>query len=114
MSTQITSKYKLLFTLILFYMFFRVIISYAKKNIENMTLSSDITVILLGDSMLNNSLYVPQNKSVSSILKPYLMNDLHNFAQDGATINDIYGQVDKVDSKLDSSKTFIFIQRCIR
>ena len=57
-------------------------------------------VILLGDSILNNSLYVPENKSIQFTLKSVFLNDFHSFAQDGATINDIYGQLDKLrDSK---------------
>jgi hypothetical protein len=111
MSKQIASKTQLFLYLLLFYMFFRIIFYYAKKYAvcESMTSNSDITVILLGDSMLNNSLYVPQNKSVADRLQPFLMNDLHNFAQDGATISDVYGQIDKLDSKLDRSNTFIFL-----
>ena len=45
----------------------------------------------MGDSVLNNSNYVPEGKSVYDNLKTKLNNVL-NVAKDGATINDLYLQ----------------------
>jgi hypothetical protein len=59
--------------------------------------------ILLGDSILQNSNYV--KKSV-----PYLLSNkcnLTTLAQDGATINDVYRQLDTVPGNL--SKSIIFV-----
>jgi lysophospholipase L1-like esterase len=65
-------------------------------------------VILLGDSVLNNSNYVPSGKSVGDILNSKLSNVL-NLAKDGATINDLYRQLDDIPIELDKAETFVFI-----
>ena len=62
----------------------------------------------MGDSVLNNSNYVPEGKSVYDNLKTKLNNVL-NVAKDGATINDLYLQLEKIPIELNSSETFIFI-----
>ena len=62
----------------------------------------------MGDSVLNNSNYVPEGKSVYDNLKTKLDNVL-NVAKDGDTINDLYLQLDKIPIELNSSETFIFI-----
>ena len=71
-------------------------------------LTNNINIILMGDSVLNNSNYVPEGKSVYDNLKTKLNNVL-NVAKDGATINDLYLQLDKIPIELNSSETFIFI-----
>lgn len=65
-------------------------------------------IILLGDSVLNNSNYVPEGKSVVDILKTK-SNNVLNFAKDGATISDLYTQLDKIPIDLNNSDTYIFI-----
>ena len=71
-------------------------------------LTNNINIILMGDSVLNNSNYVPEGKSVYDNLKTKLNNVL-NLAKDGATINDLYLQLDKIPIELNSPETFIFI-----
>ena len=71
-------------------------------------LTNNNNIILMGDSVLNNSNYVPEGKSVYDNLKTKLNNVL-NVAKDGATINDLYLQLDKIPIELNSSETFIFI-----
>jgi hypothetical protein len=54
-------------------------------------------VVLIGDSMLNNSNYVSQGESVPDLLSNKLVgNTVYNFAKDGATISDCYAQIDKI------------------
>lgn len=78
--------------------------------IESMTNNySDKQIILLGDSMLNNSLYVPPNKSVHSMLKSQFSTDVHMFAQDGATISDVYGQLDRLNESHNTDYTYVFL-----
>jgi hypothetical protein len=62
----------------------------------------------MGDSVLNNSNYVPKGKSVYDNLKTKLDNVL-NVAEDGATIYELYLQLDKIPIELNRSETFIFI-----
>lgn len=80
--------------------------AYYKSLKEGLTNSNNI--VLMGDSILNNSNYVSSEKSVFDKLKTKSTNVL-NVAQDGATINDLYVQLDKVPLDLNTSDTYIFI-----
>ena len=71
-------------------------------------LTNNNTVVLMGDSVLNNANYVPAGKSVYDVLKKKLTN-VTNVSKDGATISDLYGQLDKVSIDLNNSETHIFI-----
>ena len=71
-------------------------------------LTNNNKVILMGDSVLNNSNYVSFGKSVVDILKTKTSNIL-NVSKDGATINDLYSQLDKIPIDLNSEETYIFI-----
>ena len=73
---------------------------------EGLTNSNNI--VLIGDSVLNNSNYVPQGASVVDILKTKT-NKVFNFSKDGATINDLYAQLDKIPQELNKSETYVFI-----
>lgn len=80
--------------------------AYFKSLKEGLT--NNNSVILMGDSILNNSAYVPEGKSVESILKEKIDNVLC-VAKDGATINDLYLQLDKISITLNKDTTYIFI-----
>ena len=71
-------------------------------------LTNNNTVILMGDSVLNNSNYVSFGKSVVDILKTKT-NNILNVSKDGDTINDLYSQLDKIPIDLNSEETYIFI-----
>jgi lysophospholipase L1-like esterase len=62
----------------------------------------------MGDSVLNNANYVPAGKSVYDSLKTKLSKVI-NLAKDGATINDLYEQLDKIPVDLNNTNTYIFI-----
>jgi hypothetical protein len=68
-------------------------------------------VVLIGDSMLNNSAFVEQGQSVADILSNQLAGKatVYNFAKDGATIADCYAQLDKISSNLNNSNATIFV-----
>ena len=68
-------------------------------------------VVLIGDSMLNNSNYVFQGESVPDLLSKKLEGSatVYNFAKDGATIADCYAQLDKTFVDLNSQNTAIFV-----
>lgn len=80
--------------------------AYFKSLKEGLT--NNNTVILMGDSVLNNANYVPEGNSVYDILKTKL-NNILNVATDGATINDLYTQLDKIPVDLNNTDTYIFI-----
>lgn len=80
--------------------------AYFKSLKEGLT--NNNTVILMGDSVLNNANYVPEGNSVYDYLKKKLSKVI-NLAKDGATINDLYTQLDKVPVELNNTDTYIFI-----
>ena len=82
------------------------------KSIKE-ALTNNITnnnIILIGDSVLNNSNYVPSGTSVVDILKTKINEKkVFDFAKDGATISDCYTQLDKIPIELNTTETFVFI-----
>lgn len=80
--------------------------AYFKSLKEGLTNNDNI--ILMGDSVLNNANYVPSGKSVEDILKTKTSKVL-NVAKDGATINNLYVQLDKIPIELNKTETYIFI-----
>jgi hypothetical protein len=77
---------------------------------DNDTNSNSLNIVLIGDSILNNSAYVSADQSVPDILsKKMNENIIYNFAKDGSTINDCYAQLEKISLQLDNSKTSIFL-----
>ena len=80
--------------------------AYFKSLKEGLTNNDNI--ILIGDSILNNSNYVSEGKSVFDILKTKT-NKVFNVAKDGATISDLYSQLDKIPLDLNMSETYVFI-----
>ena len=80
--------------------------AYFKSLKEGLT--NNDYIILIGDSILNNANYVPSGKSVFDILKTKTNNVL-NVAKDGATISDLYQQLNNIPIELNTSQTFVFI-----
>jgi lysophospholipase L1-like esterase len=80
--------------------------AYFKTIREGLTNNNNI--VLIGDSVLNNSNYVPQGSSVVDNLKTKTRN-IFNFSKDGATITDLYSQLDKIPLDLNKSETYVFI-----
>ena len=80
--------------------------AYFKSLKEGLT--NNNAVILMGDIVLNNANYVPSGKSDYDYLKQKL-NKVINLAKDGATINDLYTQLDKIPVDLNNTDTYIFI-----
>jgi lysophospholipase L1-like esterase len=81
-----------------------------KEGLTNNENNNDnnYNIVLIGDSVLNNSNYVPSGKSVVDNLKTQTKK-VFNFAKDGATINDSYSQLDKIPLELNKTETYIFI-----
>jgi lysophospholipase L1-like esterase len=95
--------------LFLFLLFYLYKISHKDKETFN---SSNKTIILLGDSILNNNNYVSSNSSIPFLLDLHLtkQNDnLINLAQDNASISSVYNQLDKIPIDLNNSNTFIIL-----
>jgi len=78
------------------------------------TMSEPPKIVLFGDSILNNTRYVPSGKSVIARLKHMYGDNLQTYAQDGAYISNVYGQVEQYEnygatSDSDSTRTHIII-----
>lgn len=67
------------------------------------------TVFLLGDSMLDNTLYVDPNESVADIFKTTTDHNVRLFAQDGALIDDVYSQLHKISPDYNNRDTYICV-----
>lgn len=85
-----------------------IIISCAYFKSVKEGLTNNDNIILIGDSVLNNSNYVSSGTSVADILKTKT-DKVFNFAKDGATISDCYGQLDKIPTELNKTNTYVFI-----
>ena len=82
-------------------------------NNQNNQINSGKNIVLIGDSMLNNSAYVFGGQSVPDLISKDLETKpgttVYNFAKDGSTINDCYTQLDKISTELNNSSTIIFV-----
>lgn len=67
-------------------------------------------IILLGDSILNNSMYVKKDKSIQQLLiNKADKNKIYYMAKDGAIIVDIYDQFSTIPLEIDNAQTSFFI-----
>lgn len=97
-----------LWTILIVVISILIIVSCAFVKTLKEGLTNNNTVILLGDSVLNNANYVQSGDSVYDKLKQKLSNVL-NLAKDGATIVDLYSQLDNVSVDLNKQSTYIFV-----
>ena len=72
------------------------VFSLFKESME--TMSEPPKIVLFGDSILNNTRYVSSGKSVTASLKRMYGDNLQTYAQDGAYISNIYGQIDQFET----------------
>ena len=67
-------------------------------------------IIILGDSILNNTTYVKKDESIQLLMtKKADNNKIYYMAKDGAIISDIYDQFSTISLELDSDQTIFFI-----
>lgn len=95
---------------IIFFIVFFIFIIYTnfKDSIEQF--SNLKTVVLLGDSMLDNELYVGEKKSVYDQIKMNInTKNAFNFAQDNSVIKDCYNQIKNIPKTFNRESTYIFL-----
>ena len=101
--------YLYIFTLVLFI----ITVAYFNSvmhNIYKESFSADKqTFILLGDSILQNSAYVSDGKSVYELIKERKNGTTFCFARDNSTIVDIYEQVGRIPNNLNNNTTTLFL-----
>jgi len=88
--------------------------SFVNEQLENSNQNkSTKNIVLLGDSILNNSDYTFPKDSVPSLISQQLEKSpektLYNLAKDGATINDCVNQLKSFPHELNNSETSVFI-----
>jgi len=77
------------------------------SNLKEPMTNND-TIVLIGDSILNNNMYVPIGKSVSDNIKLLHGNNIIIGAKDGATIDTCYQQLN-MNNIINSENYFLFI-----
>jgi len=101
--------YLYIFTLV----FFIITVAYFNTVMHNIYKESfradKQTFILLGDSILQNSAYVSDGKSVDELIKERKNGTTFCFARDNSTIVDIYEQVGRIPNNLNNNTTTLFL-----
>lgn len=78
---------------------------YKIEGFEN----SENPIVLMGDSILKNNVYVAKDKSVEDILNQQYNGKIINLAKDNSTVSDIYIQINELNSNLNNRNTTIFV-----
>ena len=71
--------------------------------------SSKETIVLLGDSILKNNLYISNGKSIEDILIERTNGKSYCYAMDDSKIVDVYKQVSKIPLNFNTQNTLIFL-----
>lgn len=91
---KLTFIYLILFTITILLVYY-----YFNNNYKyGFTNNNNINVVLLGDSILNNSNYVDYESTVSALIKKTCSNksNVILLAQDNAKVEDVYQQIDRL------------------
>ena len=75
---------------------------YVKENFDVVKAN----IVLLGDSILDNSRYVLSNKSVADVIKAGNIGETYCYARDGATLSDVYKQLEFIPKEINA---YIFL-----
>jgi hypothetical protein len=77
--------------------------------LEGLTNKDQTTIVLIGDSILNNSNYIlTEGKAVPDLIKTGHPNT-YNFAKDGAVVTDCVTQIEQIPAENNTSQTYIFV-----
>lgn len=97
--------------IILFILVIFVVYSLFVKELKEAFQNQENNIVLIGDSILNNSVYVFENESVPELIKKQSgsKRSVHNFAKDGATIQNCYSQLKNISENVYLQKTTVFI-----
>jgi hypothetical protein len=78
------------------------------RNIEGYT-QPNTNYILLGDSVLNNSVYVPDGNRVAQLIQNITTGEVLCLAKDSSVISSVYGQITKIPDSLKTNNTNILL-----
>jgi len=100
----------IVFLFCVFYLFYVCYICYKKNiNIENFGNTYTKEIILLGDSILNNSEYVSYGNSIAELLQLQSNKNILCYALDDCTIDYTYNQIERIPLTYNKSSTAIFL-----
>lgn len=86
-----------------------IIINKSVYNKEGFDNNETEAIVLMGDSILKNNVYVGKDKSVEDVLKRQYKGKLINLAKDNATVSDLYEQINLLNPNLNNKNTTIFV-----
>ena len=98
----------ILFSILSVLFFYTVVIHYFFSEKEGFS-QDQKHIVLLGDSVLNNSNYVKENESIEQMLNAQTETQIISLAQDGAVLQEIFAQIDKIPLEFDKPTTYIFL-----
>lgn len=90
-------------------LFFSLYTTYKSKKEGYSSNSTNTTIVLLGDSILQNSSYVPPGKAIEDIISRKSNGSCHCFAKNNAKTYEIQNQVTSIPLDLNNSHTTIFL-----
>lgn len=67
------------------------------------------SIVLIGDSILKNNMYVGKGKAVDDLLEEKFTGNVYNLAEDNSKIVDVYTQMQLIPKELDHPSTYIFV-----
>jgi lysophospholipase L1-like esterase len=67
------------------------------------------SIVLIGDSILKNNMYVGKGKAVDDLLEEKFTGNVYNLAEDNSKIVDVYTQMQLIPKELDHQSTYIFV-----
>jgi len=83
--------------------------TYMAKKVSEGFNGDNKKIILMGDSILKNNLYVENGKAVEDILREKNNAEIIVFAENNATITDIYKQLERVPETLNEKSNTVFL-----
>lgn len=66
-------------------------------------------IVLIGDSIFKNNLYVPSEKAIENILNKKTEGKCYCYAENNSKIYDIYSQINNIPLEVDTKDTTIFL-----
>lgn len=81
------------------------------KLLESFDARSDFkpSIVLIGDSILKNNMYVGKGKAVDDLLEDKFKGNVYNLAEDNSKIVDVYTQMQLIPKELNHQSTYIFV-----
>ena len=104
------NSHKIVYGFILLCLISSILLMYNKLYIrEGLANNKSNKIVLMGDSILKNNVYVGKGKSVEDILMEQYDGEVLNLAKDNTTISDIYQQINSLPNELNENDTTIFV-----